>query len=775
MKNVICTIAIACFFSASHLQSAAQRLFKNGKTDFVIVLSDSPSLVEQTAANELKAFLDKSSRINWQIVSEKDAPENTPQILIGNSLRAGKFFPEVNTETIPYDGIEIRLKGNKLLLTGHEQRGVLYAVYTFLENVLDVRWWTSTEQKVPTYKSLKLKPLNISYAPKLIYREAYYKDALDTIFAARIKYNGHFQKIAPEYGGHHRFTYFVHSFYSLIPPRRYFDSHPEWFSEINGVRKHEQAQLCLSNEEMRQELTKNALEALRKNPGSKFLSVSQNDWYGYCTCEKCRQIAEEEGSQSGPLIRFVNAVAADIEKEFPDVFIETLAYQYTRKPPKLVKPRLNVIIRLCTIECSFVEPLTGKRNQSLSEDMQGWSQIAHQLFVWDYVTNFHSYILPHPNLHVLAPNIRFFVDNGTIGLFEQGDSYCTVGDFVRLRNWVIARLLWDQSLDDKKLTREFLTGYYGKKATPILLKYFDILINKAISSGKHIGCFNENTDEWLDYETLCKATAMFDKAIAAAEKEGGKDSEFVQRLRRERLPLEHVWLKGYTKFKRYAQTQGKKFMGPNDPFEACKHFFEVCEKYDVTAYREYDNPRTFAAYRDGMMSRFGKPTPLPEEFSHLAPNTWIDVQEYDFRTINISNWVSIVNDSTASNSRTVRMPGNHAEWAATIPIKADEPLFENTDAKYKIIVYARCDATANGGLAMTCGIYDQKERKTIAQKNLTVTDIAGLKYQKIEFDPLPLTPSMSIWFAPPKRPEDVQAIYIDRVLIIYNNVIDSPL
>jgi hypothetical protein len=261
---------------------------------------------------------------------------------------------------------------------------------------------------------------------------------------------------------------------------------------------------------------------------------------------------------------------------------------------------------------------------------------------------------------------------------------------------------------------------------------------------------------------------MFDKALAAAEKEGGKDAEFAQRLRRERLTLEHVWLKGYDKFKRYAQTKGKTFMGPNDPFEACKQFFDRCEKYNVTAYREYDTPRTFAAYRDGMLSRFGKPTPLPDEFSHLDPNTWIDVQEYDFRTINISGWVSIVNDSTASNSRAVRMPGNHAEWAATIPIKADEPLFENTaiNAKYKVIVYARCDATAADGLAMTWGIYDQKERKSVTQKNLNISDIAGLKYQKIEFSPLSLTPSMIIWFAPPKRPDEVQAIYIDRVLII---------
>ncbi|MCL2305900.1 MAG: DUF4838 domain-containing protein, partial [Planctomycetaceae bacterium] len=584
MKNAIFGLSAVLFLLVPNLQAAGPFLVKDGKTDFKIVLSDSPQPIEQSAAKELKTYLNEITGIGWTVASEKDVPENAPQILIGNSDRARKLFPEIDPEKIPYDGIEVHLKGDKLLLTGHKQRGTLYAVNTFLEDVLGVRWWTSTEQMVPKHQTFELKPLSISYAPKLIYREAYYKDAFDPIFATRMKCNGSNERIAPEYGGHHRFVYFVHSFFPLIPPDKYFAEHPEWFSEINGERKHERAQLCLTNDEMRIELTKNAIKSLRKNPGAQFISISQNDWYGYCTCEKCNKIAEEEESQSGPLIRFVNQVAEEIEKEFPEVFVETLAYQYTRKPPKLVKPRENVVVRLCTIECSFVQPLLGEQNRSLCDDMEGWSNIAHQLFVWDYVTNFSSYILPHPNLRSLAPNIRFFVDHGTIGLFEQGDSYCTVGDFVRMRNWVISKLMWDPALDEKELFREFLVGYYGsEKVYEILTEYFDTLINRAESTGKHIGCFHDNTDHWLNYETLCKATTIFDKAIDAAEQLHGKGSVFAQRLRRERLPLEHVWLRGYYQFKRIAEAKGKPFCGPADPMEACRSFFAVCEKYNVTA------------------------------------------------------------------------------------------------------------------------------------------------------------------------------------------------
>lgn len=607
MKNIFSGIAVVLFLFAGNIHTDGQYLFKKGVTAYKIVLSDSPQPVEQTAAKELKTYLDEISGINWIIASEKDVPEDVPQILVGNSLRAKKFFPETDPNQIPYDGIEIHLKKDKLLLTGHKQRGTLYAVNTFLEDVLGVRWWTSTEQTIPRYATFRLKPLNVSYAPGLIYREAYYKDAFDPVFATQMKCNGFGAAIPEEYGDHHRFVYFVHSFFSLIPPEKYFADHPGWFSEIDGIRQHDHTQLCLSNDEMRKELTKNAIEALRNHPGSKFISISQNDWHGFCTCEKCKKIAGEEGAQSGVLIRFVNEVAEEIEKEFPDVLVETLAYQYTRKPPEHVKPRQNVVIRLCTIECSFVHPLISEQNQSLRDDMEGWSKISRQLFVWDYVTNFSSYILPHPNLRVLAPNIRFFVDHGTIGLFEQGDSYCTAGDFVRMRNWVISRLMWNPTLDQKKLFREFLVGYYGKKAAPIIQKYFDALINKAESAENKIGCFAENTDHWLDYETLCKAAALFDKAIHAAEQESGKNSAFVQRLLRERLPLEHVWLKGYDGFKHIAEIKGEKFMGPADPEEACRNFFALCEQYDVTAYREYNTPAAFEAFREEMLRRFRKP------------------------------------------------------------------------------------------------------------------------------------------------------------------------
>ncbi|MDR0335800.1 MAG: DUF4838 domain-containing protein, partial [Planctomycetaceae bacterium] len=270
-------------------------LSTDSQTSYVIVLPDEATAVEQTAAKELKQHLDVVTGADFNIVKEADVEVAKPQIVVGNSKRAKEFLPELDVAKILYDGIVIKTVGKNLVLLGHPQRGTLYAVNTFLEDVVGVRWWTSTETFIPKKPTLEISEQNIEYAPKLIYREAYYRDAFDGIFATRMKCNGNMAQTTPEYGGHHRFQYFVHSFFPLIPPEKYFAEHPDWYSEINGKRRHEHAQLCLTNDAMREELTKNAINSLRRNPEAKFISISQNDWYGYCECQNCTAIAKEEG------------------------------------------------------------------------------------------------------------------------------------------------------------------------------------------------------------------------------------------------------------------------------------------------------------------------------------------------------------------------------------------------------------------------------------------------------------------------------------------------
>ena len=280
-------------------------------------------------------------------------------------------------------------------------------------------------------------------------------------------------------------------------------------------------------------------------------------------------------------------------------------------------------MRLCSIECSFVQPLaSGEQNEAFRNDIEGWSNIASQLFVWDYVTNFSNYIVPHPNLRVLAPNIRFFTENHVIGLFEQGDAQSGIGDFIRLRAWLLAHLQWDPAHDQQALVAEFLRGYYGE-AAPHLQQYLDIIQEAGTKSGVYLRCFMSDTSEYLTLDVLNRATQAFDAAQAAVH----DDPVLSQRVQRARLPLDHVWLRRYNALRRTATANHQQFLGPADATAACDEFLQLAHKFHVGNYREN---QSFRDYEPTLRDRVRPPGPPPEACRNLPAEDWVDFQDNQF-------------------------------------------------------------------------------------------------------------------------------------------------
>ncbi len=526
---------IVCCFVLIALQAQAVQaltIAENGQAQAVIAVAAGAPLPEQHAAQELARFLGQITGAEFAL--QNQPAEDRPCLLVGADM-ARTVDSQFKPEELGQDGIVIRTVGNKVILAGGYPRGTLYAVYTFLEEQLGCRWWSSAVSTTPSRPTLVLSDLNLKYIPPLEYRESFWTDAFDGDWAARNNCNGASERLEEKHGGKHIYEGFVHTFYPLIPPDRYFQDHPEWFSEINGKRTFDHAQLCLTNEEMRLELVKNLKERLRNNPAATIASVSQNDWIGNCQCANCASLDEKEGSPAGSLLHFVNAVAADIESEFPHVAIDTLAYQYTRTPPKFVRPRANVIVRLCSIECSFSKPLADERNAKFRDDITGWAPICSRLYIWDYTTNFSHYLLIHPNLRVLGPNVKFFVDHNVKGLFEQGCYNTYGGEMAELRGWVLAKLLWNPSLDGQKLIDEFLAGYYGP-AAPALREYIELTHNAVEASGDWLGCFSGLDAKFLTFDLLNRGIGILKKAEQAV----GSDPDLLLRVRAAELPILYV-------------------------------------------------------------------------------------------------------------------------------------------------------------------------------------------------------------------------------------------
>lgn len=735
---------------------SSEPLVRDGKSEARIVIAEAAAPADATAARELQEHLAQTTGATLPIMHDTEPAGTGPQILVGPSARLKQLAPKIDLGTLGPDAIVMQTVGPHLVLAGQGPRGTLYAVYTFLEDVVGCRWWTSTESFVPKRPTLDLPALAVHYTPPLRYREAFYTDMSNGPFAARSKCNGQSNPIGPEYGGHYTFAGFVHTFYPLLPPEKYFKEHPEWYSEIQGERTCDRAQLCLTNEAMRQELVRNALARLRKDPQAGLISISQNDWHRRCECPRCKAVEEEEGSPAGLMLRFVNAVAADIEKEFPNVLVETLAYQYTRQPPRVTKPRHNVIVRLCSIECSFAQPLaTSEQNEKFRADIEGWSRIAPQLFIWDYVTNFRNYVLPHPNLRVLAPNIRFFVDHKTAGLFEQGDHGSRIGDFVRLRAWLIAHLMWNPKADPQKLITEFLAGYYGP-AAPHLQAYLDTMEDAAARSGVYLRCFMADTSKWLSLEDLNRATRHYDRAMAAVS----GDPVLLRRVRRERLALDHAWLQRYDALKQAALLQGVEFLGPQDPRAACDEFIALAHEHKAGQWRERI---PFSECEEPLRRKFRAPAPLPDFCRDVPADRVLDIQDNQFSlSSGKKDWAALVEDPKASDHMAARMPGDHFEWALQYHVSDDM----KAAGPWHCYAMVRAEATATSGKAMTLGIYDKEAKKGVVSRAVKIEDLKGDGYQTIDLGAHELDAGRYFWAAPPKRPGEVTAVYVDRIILV---------
>ena len=553
---------------------------ENGIAKAVIVIAEDASESEQHAAAELAEFLEQITGAEFEVVSPPAA--DNARLLVG--AEAAKLAePDFSTEGLGTDGIVIRSVGNDLILAGGRPRGTLYSVYTFLEDELGCRWWSSSESTIPNKPTLKAGNLDIRYVPVLEYREPYWFDAFDSDWAVRNKSNGNRPKLDEKRGGNHTYQGFVHTFYPLIPPKTYFKDHPEWFSEIKGKRTHNRAQLCLTNEEMRKELVKNLKANLRRNPAATIASVSQNDWHGNCQCAKCAAVEKEEGSPAGLMLRFVNSVADDIKDEFPNVAISTLAYQYTRKPPKYVKPRENVIVRLCSIECSFSKPLADERNQKFRDDIIGWSKISNRLYIWDYTTNFRHHIMPHPNLRVLGPNVKFFADHNVKGIFEQG-AYTTNGaEMAELRAWVLAKLLWDPSRDGQQLIDEFIDGYYGPAAGQVR-DYLNVTHDAAEASEDWLGCFEKNTAKYLSFDTLSKGWTH----LKAAETAVQDNPELRFRVQVAQLPVMYTFMTRWDEMRKKAEEIGADWPMQDTIQGTFDEFMKIARKKNVTRLNEWN-------------------------------------------------------------------------------------------------------------------------------------------------------------------------------------------
>ncbi|MDD4018773.1 MAG: DUF4838 domain-containing protein [Kiritimatiellae bacterium] len=706
MKSLVCLFAAALVPAA--LWSQELTLAVRGQpAAYSIVRPANASPSQIHAAGEFQKFTEQMTGVKLPVIAD-DAPLPARAILLGGTRHTAQLLGAApDLAPLGEDGFRLVTRPPHLLILGGPVRGTLYGVYEALERFGGCRWYASWHSVIPKHDAWTIPPVDETQKPAFALREPFWFDMFDGDLAARNKANGNAMRLTGKHGGHSfRFGGGLgscHTFNALCPPDRYFDAHPEYFSEVKGKRIKDYTQLCLSNPDVLRIVTSNVLERIRKDPGASFYGVSQNDWHNFCTCPACKAVDDREESHAGTMIAFVNKVAEAVEKEFPDVIIETLAYQYTRKPPKTIRPRPNVMPCLCTIECDFSFPIDTsafKENRSFRDDIRGWGAISRCLYIWDYTTNFRTYTAPFPNVRVLQDNVKFFRANRVDYLFEQGAYQGRHADFAELKAWLLAKWLWNPDLPAEPLLNDFFAGYYGA-AAPLARRYFDELHTFYDDPVKKpLRIFDDVKKPTIPDAFYARAAALWQQAEAAV-----KDSPaHAYNVRMGAIPVLFAQLSRLPPF------EEKKVWVTADP-----------QRYDVPAAHRALASELLARFREAKNIRLSEGQDSHDRLlaawrfltqpqkPAAAGQPRATVEDTLLSLGNRGKWGDTVADPLAEDGSAMKLYNTHYEWCTTLPFSC---VAFDPGKRYRIRMRVRVEKEpGKEGDAFWSGVYDAKNKK----------------------------------------------------------------
>ena len=541
------------------LTAAADIDLKNA----VIVHPDKMKGWEPRAVNDMKTALEKMTGKTYAVRPESKAPASGVKIYIGNTKAAAK----AGIDPAKMESQQFRMKaGNgKVFLIGGSPTGTSYAVSTFLQTQFGVYWLAGDCQVYPKNADPKVKDLDKTQKPDIPDRKVY--SLLDRSFVPAVQKKWHeFHRINRMYWdaadrvrpnilfsptlGH------CHSFYKLVPPKKYFKDHPEYYSmRANGQRNWKaRGNLCLSNREMWDVMLKELLtlikEERKKYPQAPptVYTVAPEDGVGpLCHCPECKKRAEEGGSYFALIAELVNYLAREVRKVYPHIWIGTAVNGSNDTPDAKFTLENNVIFVHAdrARHSNYMYPLTDPENREGYRYMTEWRHKVPFLGVWDY------WFLKYNDQPVVAVDAiigdsRLFRDLKVISMFKETEflfSFHTFMSFHQLQVFLDLQLLFDASQDPEKLINDFMDGYYGA-AAPEMKEYL-ALLRKAQKEKR------TSMKEWLLRENRRYAHISLDfleKSYALTKKGLEKvrhDKQLASRVSWELISITHTLFRYY--------------------------------------------------------------------------------------------------------------------------------------------------------------------------------------------------------------------------------------
>lgn len=636
------------------------------------------------------------------------------------------------------DAFSLKVEGDRLVISGGE-RGVIYGVYEVLERFGGCGFFSSWCEEIPSLERFELpRGIDELHKPAIPLRESGWMDCMwrpQFLVKCRVNVRS-WRPPVPEHGGvAFRFGArwgFCHTFGKLLPVEEYFDAHPEYYSEVNDKRLRDATQLCLSNPDVLKIVTEKVLGIFRREPEADAVSVSQDDWFNYCTCEKCRAVDEAEGGPSGSMIRFVNAVAEAVDREFPGKIVETIAYQYTRRAPKMTKPRANVMVMYCPMEIDVARPIyegTDKQTVACREEIDEWFKVTDRMFIATYDTNFTDTLSPFPNVEPLLKNLKYYADRGVYSVYAMAMNNGWHAEFAELKNYLVTRWMWNPNRDMNAEIDRFMKGYYGA-AAPIVRKYYDALVYHQMKKGN---------PRFSVYESIGRVAEIYPPHFFIAAARHFREAEAL--VRNDPVRLYNVKTTGLSvDYVLYSLNYHDVFFSPGDRRgddvgrQAHARLVETFELAQASDDR-------YVAMCDGLQRSNGKRQAIIDAFKNgkvvVGDGSSVVLEESDFGYTGYSSMHTLVDDPKAHDGRAVKIGNEHYGWQSFFNLSR---VAFRPGKKYRLSIRCRADLTGVDAPVLEPNIYDFGAKKYPAKVNLFGNRQIGAEYAWVEafvFEPGP--------------------------------------
>jgi hypothetical protein len=631
------------------------------------------------------------------------------------------LYDEINK--FKNDAFIIKLIENNIYIIGNNQRSLLYGIYTFLERNLEYKFLTKNFEIIPQNSFVQKDNINFESVARFEYREIFIHELEDNDFALKLGLNGAFGHKVEKADDNFITIYNNFTPYELIPSK-YEKLYPEFFcgGQLDFALEEVQELANKSFQEKIKELKKHSKE-------KEIFYLSHEDRMSFCQSSDSLKLIDKYNSTSAPFLDYVNYIA----KMNPEKNIFMEAYQWSRKAPlNFSHLEKNLSIVFSDIEADFSNPLDSPVNKEIYSDLLSWNKYKRDIYVWHYITNFSGYFQPFPNINTTIKDIKTFANNNQIkGVFLQGAYETSFSELANLRAWVFSKLLWDPSLDENRLIKEFSYYYYGD-AYKDILDYFKLLDESVKQTNSKLLVKTSVNSKYLDDSFIIKAKNILDNAL----KKVSKNSIYSEHINELYVSIDYIQL-----------------LRGSISNEDKARFKNFLSKNDIKYYAENASINSLLAYFD--MKRVNPS--IPKTISNKATQ-WLDFQEYELKLC----CSEIVEDKKASSLSAARMTGDKSDWGIQLDL--------SSIPKGKWKIYANVRIKKNDKLsvldyvnpAIYFGIYDKGIRNFSLINTLKDEEYHELEISSINIED---TEIGQIWIRPPAS-DKIEYIYVDRIFAI---------